>query len=264
MNASRLSSSSRRRVLPLHATWMLAAAVALAGCESSSTGPSGIGTTIPAVLVLGDSLAVSPSMAEAFPAQLQVRITRAGLNWRIMNASVSGDSTTDALRRLPPLLTDDVRVIVVALGANDGLQGADITVVERNLAAIIEAALARNIRVLLTGMETPPTRGFEYSIAFHNVFPTLAQRFSIPLVPFLLAGVALIPEFNGPDLVHPNAAGAQRIADTVWRYLEPMLRDSRTTQLLSRVGTRATRGASGGVTPRRHSTVRSRPSPPVF
>jgi acyl-CoA thioesterase-1 len=186
--------------------------------------------------VLGDSLAVSPSMAEGFPAQLQPRIDRAGLGWRITNASVTGDTTADGLRRLPPLLTSDAGVLIVALGANDGIQGVDIAVIDRNLSAIIESAVAHNIRVLLCGMESPPTRGLNYSIAFHALFPALAQRYSIPLVPFLLAGVALVPEFNGPDLVHPNAAGAQRIADTVWPYLQPLLLEIRTTALPGSAG----------------------------
>lgn len=215
---------------------VVAAALFAAGCDSSATGPSAVGTTTKRVVVLGDSLAVYPSTTDSFPARLQERIDRAGLPWKVTNASVTGDTTADALTRLPPLLTSDVGVMVVALGANDGIQGVATATIERNLSTIIETALAHNIRVLLAGMESPPTRGFDYSIAFHNLFPTLAQRYSVPLVPFLLAGVALIPEFNGPDLVHPNAAGAQRIADTVWPYLEPLLRENRTAQL-SRVGT---------------------------
>jgi acyl-CoA thioesterase I len=223
MDAPRLRCRPTRRALTWCATALLGATLLLAGCDSSTTSPSTVATIVGHAVVLGDSLAISPSMAEAFPAQLQSRIDRAGLGWKIVNAGVSGDTSADALRRLPPLLSSDVGVLVVALGVNDGIQGVDIAVIERNLSAIIEAALSRNIRVLLCGMESPPTRGLDYSVAFHNLFPVLAQRTSIPLVPFLLAGVALNPEFNGPDLVHPNAAGAQRIADTVWPYLEPLL-----------------------------------------
>lgn len=186
------------------------------------------------VVVLGDSLAVSPSTTEGFPAQLQSRIDQAGLGWRVMNAGVSGDTTADALRRLPPLLTSDVGVLVVAVGVNDGIQGVDIAAIERNLSAIIESALARQVRVLLCGMESPPTRGFDYSVAFHFVFPNVARRYNVPLVPFLLAGVALVPDLNGPDGVHPNAAGARRIADTVWPYLEPLLREQRALSVQAR------------------------------
>jgi acyl-CoA thioesterase-1 len=95
--------------------------------------------------------------------------------------------------------------------------------IDDNLGSIITRAKQRNIRVLLCGMETPPTHGLDYSVAFHFVFPTVAQRLAVPLVPFVLAGVALDPELNGADGVHPNAAGAERIADTVWTYLRPLL-----------------------------------------
>jgi acyl-CoA thioesterase-1 len=195
-------------------------------CESAPPQPSAL-SPMRRVVVLGDSLAVSPSVAEGFPAQLQSRVDRAALGWRVTNAGVSGDTTADALRRLPPLLASDVGILVVAVGVNDGIQGVDVAAIERNLAAIIESALARQVRVLLCGMESPPTRGFDYAVAFHFVFPNLAQRYGVPLVPFLLAGVALVPELNGPDGVHPNAAGARRIADTVWPYLEPRLLEQR-------------------------------------
>ena len=117
------------------------------------------------------------------------------------------------------------RVLILEAGANDGLQGVQVATLRRNLTSMIERAQARNIRVLLCGMETPPTYGLDYSVAFHFIFPTLAQQQSVPLVPFLLAGVALAPDLNGSDLVHPNAAGARRIAETVWTYLGPMLQN---------------------------------------
>jgi acyl-CoA thioesterase-1 len=140
---------------------------------------------------------------------------------------VSGDTTDDGLRRVEPLLANDVGVLVLELGANDGLRGMPTARVEDNLVGIVTLAAGRNIRVLLCGMETPPTHGLDYSIAFHLVFPSVAQRLSVPLVPFLLAGVALDPELNGPDGVHPNAEGAERIAGTVWPYLQPLLQTSR-------------------------------------
>ena len=139
------------------------------------------------------------------------------------NAGVSGDTTAGGLRRVESLLAGDVGVLVVALGANDGLRGIGVSTVEKNLSTIIELAQRHNVRVLLCGMETPPTHGWDYSVAFHYVFPRLAQQYAVPLVPFLLTGVALTPDMNGPDGIHPNAAGAQRIADTIWPYLEPLV-----------------------------------------
>src|SRR4029079_15804983 len=138
-------------------------------------------------------------------------------------AGVSGDTTADGGRRADALLADDVGILVLELGANDGLRGVAAATIDANLSAIITLAQRRTIRVLLCGMETPPTLVLDYSIAFHLVFPSVAQRFSVPLVPFLLNGVALDPELNGADGVHPNAAGAERVAETVWTYLRPML-----------------------------------------
>ena len=129
MDASQLRCWSPCRALIRCATVLLAATVLIAGCDSSTTSPSAVATIVGHAVVLGDSLAVSPSMAEAFPAQLQSRIDRAGLGWKIVNAGVSGDTTADGLRRLPPLLSSDVGVLVVALGANDGIQGVDIAAI---------------------------------------------------------------------------------------------------------------------------------------
>ena len=166
---------------------------------------------------------MSPSPDASFPARLQARISAAALRWAVTNAGVSGDTTEDGGRRAEALLADDIGVLVLELGANDGLRGVPAATIDANLSAIVTLAQRRNIRVLLCGMETPPTHGLDYSIAFHFVFPSVAQRFSVPLVPFLLNGVALDPELNGADGVHPNAAGAERIAETVWTYLRPML-----------------------------------------
>jgi len=178
--------------------------------------------------VLGDSLSITPTPAESFPAVLQSRIAGGRLPWTVTNAGVYGDTTADGVRRYEPLAQNDVGVLVLELGANDGIAGVDVNTMERNLATMIEGAQARGIAVLLCGMETPPLRGLNYTRAFHDVFPRLARRYNIPLVPFLLAGVALVPEMNGPDGVHPNAAGARRVADNVWAYLEPLLRGSPT------------------------------------
>jgi acyl-CoA thioesterase-1 len=179
------------------------------------------------IVVLGDSLSVTPSHAESFPAVLQKRIDAAGLLWTLVNAGVSGDTTAGGLRRFESVASGSGDVLVLALGANDGLRGVPLATVEQNLATIIEQAQARGMQVLLCGMETPPANGWNYTIGFHEIFPRLARQFSLPLVPFLLEGVALVREMNGRDGIHPNAAGAARIADTIWRYLEPMLEPGR-------------------------------------
>ena len=184
------------------------------------------------VVVLGDSLAVSPSADESFPSELQARITRRGLPWTVANAGISGDTTSGGIGRLEPLLGSDVGVLVLELGANDGLRGVAIPTIETNLSTMIETAQRRNIRVLLCGMETLPTHGWDYAVAFHNVFLRVASRYSVPLVPFLLAGVALTPDMSS-DGIHPNAAGARRIADTIWPHMEPLLQPSPALSALS-------------------------------
>jgi acyl-CoA thioesterase-1 len=179
-----------------------------------------------AVIVLGDSLMAGPGLqpSETVPALLQARARAAGYRYDVINDAVSGMTSSEALPHLDRWLVPEARVAIVALGANDGLRGDPVATLKRNLETIIERAESRGLRVLLCGMEMPPTRGLDYSIAFHNVFPDLAARYDVPLMPFLLLGVAGIPKYNQDDGVHPNAAGARIIADNMWPYLEPLLR----------------------------------------
>ena len=217
-------SQVRSRIL------IVAALAALAACEGSKLAPQVPDGRLPAiapiVVALGDSLTSGPGLEpdETYPAILQQRITANGFPHRVVNAGVSGDTSADALRRFDAAVVPDTRVLIVALGANDGLRGVPVGTLRRNLSTIIEQAKARGIRVLLCGMETPPTRGFEYSIQFHQVFPDLAAQYGVPLMPFLLIGVALIPDLNLEDGFHPNAAGHRRMAENMWPYLEPLLR----------------------------------------
>jgi acyl-CoA thioesterase I len=193
------------------------------GSNDSPTAPSQ-SQIVARVVVLADSLALSPSNQQSFPTHLQAHLNRAGMNALVVNSSGWGDTTADGLRRLDAALAEGTRVLVLALGANDGLDGEPIALIERRLDEIITRAQARSIRVLLCGMETPPTHGLNYSLEFHRIFPRLAAARDTGLVPFILAGVLVNPELTA-DGVHPNAAGAQRIAETIWPYLEPMVRD---------------------------------------
>jgi acyl-CoA thioesterase-1 len=207
--------------------YSLAALVSATACiggtsSSSPTAPDSAPTPRQAV-VLGDSLAVSPSRAEGFPAELERRMNTQQPGWVVSNAGVNGDTTTGGLRRFDQVVPDGTRILILELGANDGLRGVDIATVERNLSTMIERAQSRAIRVLLCGMETPPIHGWNYTVDFHQLFPRLARKYNVPLVPFLLEGVVLNPDLNGGDEIHPNAAGAQRIAETVWPYLQPMI-----------------------------------------
>jgi acyl-CoA thioesterase-1 len=179
----------------------------------------------PRIVVLGDSLTSGHGIGEAraFPSVLQTYLDENGYQFRVVNAGVSGDTTSGALRRFEAVLTEDVRVLVVALGVNDGLRGVAVDQVKRNLARIIEAAQTRGITVLLCGMEALPMYGWQYTVAFHQMYIDLARQYRVPLVPFMLINVIGNAEMMQADGVHPNAAGARAMATHIWPHLEPLV-----------------------------------------
>ena len=178
----------------------------------------------PRIAVLGDSLTAGLGVpkAAAYPSLLQQRLDAAGLDFEVVNAGVSGDTSAGGLARLDWALEGDVRVLVLALGANDGLRGLPAEELQRNLARTIERTQARGITVVLAGMEAPPNYGRDYIVAFHKVYPALAEQYRVALVPFLLEGVAGHEPLNQPDGIHPTAAGARIVADNVWAILKPI------------------------------------------
>ena len=177
------------------------------------------------IVAFGDSLTAGPGLRpeETYPALLQQRMSNEGHQYRVINAGVSGDTTTDALRRFDDALIPDTRILILAIGGNDGLRGVPVATVERNIATMIERAQARGIDVLLCQMEAPPIGGFNYTIDFHRVYTRLADRYKVPLVPFVLLGILGNDALDLDDSLHPNAAGHKVIAETMWRYLRPML-----------------------------------------
>ena len=177
----------------------------------------------PRIVILGDSLTAGLGWApdEAYPQLFQKRMDDEGLVFEVVNAGVSGETSAGGLRRLGWALGGDVRVLVIALGGNDGLRGVPVAELRKNLSAMIEDARARNIAVILTGMEAPPNFGEAYTTEFRQVYRELADQYQVPFIPFLLEGVAGIEALNQADGIHPTAAGARQIADTVW----PVLRD---------------------------------------
>jgi acyl-CoA thioesterase-1 len=140
-----------------------------------------------------------------------------------VNAGVSGDTSAGGLRRAEWALAGDVRVLIVALGGNDALRGLPVEELRRNLAEIIRLAQARDIPVVLAGMEAPPNFGQDYIVGFHKVYSELAVKYKVALVPFLLDGVAGIEKLNQRDGIHPTAEGARKVADNVWAVLQPLL-----------------------------------------
>jgi acyl-CoA thioesterase-1 len=179
----------------------------------------------PRIVFLGDSLTAGLGLppAAAYPSLLQQRLNEHGLKYAVVNAGVSGDTSADALSRMDWALEGDVRVLIVALGGNDGLRGLPVQQLQENLAHIIERAQARGITVVLAGMEAPPNYGRDYIVSFHKVYPALAQHYHVALVPFLLQNVAGIESLNQRDGIHPTAAGARIVADNVWAVLEPLV-----------------------------------------
>ena len=161
-------------------------------------------------------------MTASYPSLIQQRIDAAGLNYEVVNAGVSGDTSAGGLSRLDWALDGDVRILVVALGGNDALRALSPSELKKNLATIIERAQARGITVLLAGMEAPPNFGRDYIVSFHKVYPELASTYHVAFVPFLLQGVAGIDRLNQRDGIHPTAEGARMLADTVWAALKPL------------------------------------------
>lgn len=182
----------------------------------------------PAIVFLGTSLTAGLGVdpEEAYPAVIRQKLDSAGLDYRVVNAGVSGDTSAGGLRRLDWLLEQPLDVLVLELGANDGLRGHDPDATRENLNAIVERVLERypEAAVVLVGMEAPPNLGDDYTARFRQVFADLAAKWELPFVPFLLEGVAAEPSLNQADGIHPNAAGHRILADNVWAVLEPVLR----------------------------------------
>ena len=190
--------------------------------EGGRTYPDGT----PRIVALGDSLTAGLGVApgEAYPARLQEKLEMAGYELEVVNAGVSGDTSAGGLRRLDWSLDGEIAVLIVALGGNDGLRGLPVEELKSNLDAIITTARDRGVEVLLAGMEAPPNFGQAYTDAFRSTFDQLAEEHDVLFVPFLLEGVAGVPDLNQPDQIHPNARGAEQIADHLWPAVERMAR----------------------------------------
>ena len=229
------------RTAPSAFTLLVGVLIAMAGCEArqESRAPAGgpaqpasldaardaRQTGRPRVVALGDSITAGLGLIaeEAYPALLQQRLDAKGYAFEVVNAGVSGDTTAGGLRRLDWALDGDVRILIVALGGNDGLRGLPVEGMRHNLAEVIRRAQIRHVAVLLVGIEAPPNFGESYTSAFRQTFRDLAREYRVAFVPFLLSGVAGMPQLNQRDGIHPTAAGALIVANTIWTALEPML-----------------------------------------
>jgi acyl-CoA thioesterase I len=207
----------------------------LSGCEQpreevvTRMAPPAAAAERRSILFLGTSLTAGLGLDPelAYPALIQQKIDSASLDYRVVNAGVSGETSAGALRRIDWLLRGPVSVLVIETGANDGLRGLPPDSLAANIQAIFDRAnqLRPKPRFVLLGMRMPPNYGRVYADRFPEVYRELARRNDAALVPFLLEGVGGVPSLNQPDGVHPTAAGQRRMAETVWRVLEPVLRE---------------------------------------
>ena len=203
--------------------------------DSAVVPPQSAGTNaaasggVPTVLFVGTSLTAGLGLdpEEAFPQRVAELAAASGDSIRIVNQGLSGETSAGALRRIDWLLRAPADVIVLETGANDGLRGIDPDSTRANLAAIVQRvrAVQPRARLVLVQMEAPPNLGASYTRAFREMYPAVAREYGIPLVPFLLEGVAGRADLNQPDGIHPSAAGARILARTVWRVLQPVVRE---------------------------------------
>jgi len=181
----------------------------------------------PTILVLGDSLSAGYGfdLRQGWVTLLQQRLAREGFPHRVVNASISGDTSRGGLARLPRAL-DRHRpaIVVIELGGNDGLRGLPLAELRANLASAIQRAQKHGAKVLLIGMRLPTNYGTSHTREFQKLYPELGRRYQVPVVPFFLEGVATVPELMQPDGVHPTAAAQPKLLATVWPHLVPLLR----------------------------------------
>jgi acyl-CoA thioesterase-1 len=202
------------------------ATVPAASAPQQAAQPSPDDSGHPKIIALGDSLTAGYGLLEmqAYPALLQQKLNDDGYTWDVINAGVSGDTSAAGLARVDwALQQPDVRIMILELGANDGLRGLPVAEMKKNLAAIVEHAQERRVAVLLMGMEAPPNFGPEYSGSFRQVYRDLARAYRLTYVPFMLDKVAGIPSLNQGDGIHPNIEGTRIVAETVWNALRPMV-----------------------------------------
>ncbi|MFI4947412.1 MAG: arylesterase [Alphaproteobacteria bacterium] len=176
---------------------------------------------VPEILAFGDSLTAGFGLpAEAsFPSRLGARLKAEGIDAHIVNAGVSGDTTTGGLARLDWALADKPDIVILELGANDALRGIDPKIVRANLDAMINKIQASGAKLLILGMRAPPNWGEDYQRDFDRLYPELARAHRVTLYPFFLEGVAMDPKLNQPDGLHPNEQGVAALVDRIAPYL---------------------------------------------
>ena len=177
------------------------------------------------IVFLGDSLTAGYGLTEeeAYPFLIQEYLKKDGIDWKVINAGISGDTTKGGLERLNWILKSSPAFVFLALGANDGLRGLKTEITQKNLEEIIQTLKKSKINVVLSGMQLPINYGPEYRKAFKNIYPSLAKKHNLPFLPFLLEGVASKTDLNLADGVHPNQKGQEIMAGNIYKFLKPIL-----------------------------------------
>jgi len=181
------------------------------------------------LLVFGDSLSAAYGLKEAqgWVNLLEDKISESELNFKVVNASVSGETSTGGLARLPAMLENyNPDVVILELGGNDGLRGLPLNSLEKNLRTMVELISQTGARTLLTGIQIPPNYGRRYTKPFFEIYGNIANSENLALVPFLIDGIPQQPELMQADGIHPKAEAQHLILENVWPYLEPLLRES--------------------------------------
>lgn len=189
--------------------------------------PVQVASDRPKIIAFGDSLTAGFGLAEkeSYPYLLQERLKADGYDYEVVNAGISGDTSLGGLERIDWVLEqENVRILILELGANDLLRGLPVAKMKQNLAEIIRRAQAKNVEVLLCGMLAPPTMGAQYQREFVTAFPDLASEYKVEFMPFVLEGIALDPKLNQGDGIHPNAEGAKVLTANVYKALQPLLK----------------------------------------
>ncbi len=199
---------------------------ALSAPESATSSKTAPADDRPVIVAFGDSLTAGLGVdtRQNYPAQLQAKLDLAGYRYRVVNAGVSGDTSAQGLDRLPSVRSLHPAIVIVELGANDGLRGIPVAQTHDNLDEIIRKLRSDRVEVVLAGMEMPPNYGPDYTRQFRAVFRDLAKEHKLPLIPFFLEGVGGIADLNQEDGIHPTAAGYVRVTQNVWKILVPLLK----------------------------------------
>lgn len=194
----------------------------LTPARASSSTPD----TRPRIVAFGDSLTAGLGVPaeESYPAQLQRSLDALGYSYRVVNAGVSGDTTAGGLRRVPWILTNKPDVVILELGANDGLRGLSVDQTRHNLREIIQRLQEAGVEIVLAGMKLPPNYGQDYLARFEGIYPLLAKEYRLQLIPFFLEGVGGSPSLNQADGIHPTAKGYALVVEQVLKILGPLLK----------------------------------------